>query len=92
MRLNVLVINTEIIKGDDLEANINIAKNDYECARLPSFNHYLLCAVHDDDVEDILTDIEDLHISNPAYEITTREVNNQTELNSLSFILQAEPR
>lgn len=92
MKLNVLVINTDIIKGEDLKAVIDIAKDDYQCARLPSQNHFLLCAVHDDYLEDILTDLEDLNISNPAYEITTREINNQAELEALSIILQLEPR
>ncbi|MEN0053559.1 MAG: hypothetical protein AAGC65_07810 [Mucilaginibacter sp.] len=92
MKLNVLVINTDIIKGENLEAVIQIAKNDYECLRLPSSNHYILCAVLDEYVDDILTDLEDLNLSNPAFEITSREINSQIELEALSLILQMEPR
>jgi len=92
MKINVLVINTEIIKGEDLQAVIQLAKDDYQCARLPSFNHYLLCAVHDDNVDDLYNELEDLNLSNPAYEITVRDINSQAELEALSLILQLEPR
>ena len=92
MKLNVLVVNTEIIQGDDLSKIIHIAQLDYSCRRLPTHNHYLLCAVDEDDVEAILDDIDDLDISNPAYEITVRDINSQAELEALSLILQLEPR
>lgn len=92
MKLNVFVVNTEIIQGDDLENIIKIAKDDYDCKRLPSHNHYLLCAVHDDYVDDLLSDVEALDISNPAYEITVRDIKSQAELEALSLILQLEPR
>lgn len=92
MKLNVLVINTEIIKGEDLQAVIRLTKDDYQCARLPSSNHYLLCAVHDDHVDDLYSELEDLNLSNPAYEITVRDINSQAELEALTLILQLEPR
>lgn len=92
MELNVLVINTQIITGDDLTAVIQIAKDDYQCPRLPSFNHYILCAVSDDQVDDIIEEIESLNLSNPAYEVTRREINSQAELEALSLVLQLEPR
>lgn len=92
MKVNVLVVNTEIIQGEDLSAIVQLAKEDYQCAKLQSFNHYLLCAVHDDDVDDLYNELEDLNLSNPAYEITVRDINSQAELEALSLVLQLEPR
>nr|WP_315419644.1 hypothetical protein [uncultured Pedobacter sp.] len=92
MEINVLVINTKIIQGNDLDAIIQIAKDDYGCARLPSHNHFLLAAIHDTDVDDVQAEIESLHIGNPAYEITRRTINSQAELKTLSYILELEPR
>ncbi len=92
MLLHVLVINTQLIQGKELEKVINIVKDGYDTKKLPSANHLLLVAVREEDTEDILSDLEDLNLGNPAYEITEREISNQEELNVLSLIIELEPR
>lgn len=91
MKLNVFVVNTEIIEGEELDKVVDLCMG-LDCKRIKSYNHLLLCIVPDNNVQELMEEMEELDLSNPAYEIGVREVNNNEELSALSLIINLEER
>lgn len=94
MELNILIIGVKKYTEKELNEIISITRDDYQLKRLPSNEHYLICAVNEFEVEDITSDLEEISKShfNPAWEIQTRNINSQSELEALPSILLYEPK
>lgn len=94
MELTILIIGLKKYNEKELDEIISLAKDDYQLMRLPSNEHYLICAVNEIEVEEIRADLEEISRShsNPAWEIQTRNINSQSDLELLPTILFYEPK
>ncbi|WP_028298739.1 hypothetical protein [Olivibacter sitiensis] len=92
MEMQILVVGITCFSMDDLKQIKGLLRDEYGLKRLPSNDTYLLCYVPEGLEDDILSDLDDRHFSNPAYEIIRRDINSQAELEALSYQLLLEER
>ncbi|MCL4639024.1 MAG: hypothetical protein M5Z89_08545 [Olivibacter sp.] len=92
MEIQVLVVGITCFNFGELKSIKELLQKEYDLKRLPSNDAYLLCYVPKGLEEDILRDLDDMNFVNPAYEIITREINTQAELEALSYQLLFEER
>lgn len=94
MEINILVIGLKAYNDRELNELFSLLNEEYRLKKLPSSEEYLLCCVPDNETTEIteeLTEISKKH-NNPAWEIITRKINSQLELEGLPIILYYESR
>jgi len=94
MEINILVIGIKAYNDRELNELVFLLKEEYHLKKLPSSEEYLLCCVPDNEITEIteeLTEISERH-NNPAWEIITRKISSQLELERLPMILYHEPK
>lgn len=94
MEIQILVIGLNCYQEQELQELITLLKDSYNLKKLPSSEHYILYLIPENDGVEISEELEDIskHHSNPAWEIITRNINNQTELDSIANELYFEAR
>lgn len=94
MIIKILVIGLTCYSDQEITEITSLLKEEYEIKKLPSSKHYLLALVSEHEVIEIIEEMEEISKthSNPAWEIITREINNQIELENLPHVLFHESR
>lgn len=92
MEMNILIVGVKCYNEKELKELIFLLKENFKLKKLPSSEQYLLCCVLDSDVVEISEELEEISKghSNPAWEIVTRRINNQKDLDELPTILYLE--
>lgn len=92
MEMNILIVGVKCYNEKELKELVFLLKEDFKLKKLPSSEQYLLCCVPDSDVVEISEELEDISKShsNPAWEIVTRQINNQKDLDELPTVLFLE--
>lgn len=94
MEIKILVIGVKNYNERELKEVIFLIKEEFKLKKLPSSEEYLICCIPDHDITEIQEELEELskNHSNPSWEIITKKVNNQSELEALPKILYYESK
>ena len=92
MEIQILVLGLNCYTNQELEQLATLFNEEYNLKKLPSSEYYLLCLIPENDVVEISEEMEEIskYHSNPAWEIITRNINSQAELDSLANQLYFE--
>lgn len=92
MEIKILIVGIKCYNEKELKELISLLKDDFKLKKLPSSDEYLLCCVPDNEVKDISEEMHEISKghSNPAWEIITRQINSQTDLEELPIALYFE--
>lgn len=94
MKIKILVLGITCYEEQELKEIVSLLETEFNVFKLPSNETYSLFAIRDEEEEDITLEMEDLSSShsNPAWEIISREFNNNSELQKLADVLVLEER
>jgi hypothetical protein len=92
MEIQILVLGLTAYNEQELKEIVNLLKGEYDLKKLPSNDNYLLCLVPKNDVVEISEEMDELskHHNNPAWEIISRNIESQAQLDSLATELYFE--